>query len=308
VVQGGHASPWTFRGASPSGLPCARTDCVAKSPRPALVRAWRSKARRAGRQPALQDGRRLPPTLATSIREVLNLVVALAPDRFDDGGLRKTEGSVPRSGAADNDDLIAVRRADTVFSRLRARPYYGLLRISAVLIVAAALVAGFLQHLSIGHTPAAVPRLAEPGAIAGQPLASGLAPADAPGCAQQACTTSSASAADLAELRAYIGAGYDISGDRVRDRHGLLQGLSVTVSDDKLGYGVEISAIRSGSARANWDSVSSRPGLMVTHWVLRTRRVLWLVESTLLSDCIPRMGSRMWNLFRTGANATLLHI
>jgi hypothetical protein len=204
------------------------------------------------------------------------------------------------------DDLIWLGR-DSVVSRLSARRAR-LIQTAAAGLIGASLLATFLVRTAGKH----VPSMAPPAAVVGLSARLALIPTVASVCANNACTSSPATDEELlAGLGEFFGATYIVRGDRVRDRHGVLRGLSVCVRDIS-GDGVQLHAIESRSAPAHWTgSASLDRTVLVTGRSMHTTEGLCLVESDsepLLHEDRDANTVPLWRLAEIGAYATQLHL
>jgi hypothetical protein len=75
-------------------------------------------------------------------------------------------------------------------------------------------------------------------------------PTTASECAKIRCNSAAGSNEDRASLRRFFGSTCLVQGDQVRDRHGVLRGLSAN-ADDRQGDGLQLCAIRSPSVPAH---------------------------------------------------------
>ena len=229
---------------------------------------------------------------------VFNLVVA--PVFSGDDWLSEIDVPVPHSGS-EADDVIALGR-DSVFSRLGSRRTR-LIQV-AVGIIGAALLASFLVRAASKQVASCAP----PTAVVGLSFRSALVPTMASECAKNACTSNAATDEDLASLREFFGPTYLVHGDRIRDRHGVLRGLSASIRDSR-GDNVQVRAIWSPSAPALWTGTAGLDGTtLATRTLLQTRQGVWLVESRAVSPHCDGVTAPLWGLAEIGADAAQLHL
>jgi hypothetical protein len=219
----------------------------------------------------------------------------------DDHWLSEIEGPAPPM-VAETDDLIELGH-DSVFSRLSPRRTR--LTLAAVVgIIGAVLLANILVRTASED----VMSIAPPAAVVGLSFRSALMPTMASECARNACKSAAASGEDLASLRKFFGATYVIQGDRIRDRHGVLRGLSSSVRDGR-GDDVQLRAIRSPSAPVHWTGMAGLDGItVVTRTTVQTSQGLWLVESRAVSPICDGVTGPLWGLAEIGADAAQLHL
>jgi hypothetical protein len=179
-----------------------------------------------------------------------------------------------------------------------------LLQVATVGILGAVLLA----VLAVRTVNQEGPSLPPPAAVAGLSILSSLMPTMASECAHGGCTNEAASDEDLASLRRFLGATFWIQGARVRDRHGVLRGLSASAQDGA-GDDLELAAVSTPSVPAHWARAIDDATAQVNRRILRTTQGLWLVEYR--AEVVPWCDGvvpPLWNLAWAGANADQLHI
>ena len=223
----------------------------------------------------------------------------------DDDWLSEIEVPEPATAAEPDETLSLGRRS--AFRRLSHRRTR-LLQVAAA-IIGAVLVASYLVDTKTGPAPPPAP----PAALAGLSFGAALAPTMSSECAEDACVRTAATDEDLASVRSFFGATYLVRGHRVRDRHGVLRGVSTSMEDPSGDY-AQVHAIRSPSVPAHWAGTASIDQTVLVHrTVVKTSSDgLWLVESrTLNPDCTKTEGANtvpLWNLSEMGADAAELHL
>lgn len=237
-------------------------------------------------------------------RRWFGYLILCVPPGFsgDDDWLSEIEAPAPPD-AGETQDLVRFGR-ESIFSRMRPQRLR-LLQVAAIGIIGAVLLAVLLVRTVTEEGPPLPP----PAAIAGLSFQSSLMPTMASECAHGGCKSEAASNQDLASLRLFLGATFKIRGDRVRDHHGVLRGLSETAQDGAGEY-LQLAAISTPSVPAHWTGTGSddRTG-QVSRTILRTTQGLWLVESR--ADVPPRCDGvvpPVWNLATSGVNADQLHL
>ena len=206
------------------------------------------------------------------------------------------------AGSAEPEDLVDLRR-DTVLIRLPSLPHFRLIRAATVALVAAGLLAAFLVRAASHHAPSTLPA-----AAVGLSFRSPLVPTMATACAHDTCTSTTASDAELASLREFLGSTYIVDGDRIRDPHGVLQAATAIVWDT-FGDHVQLRAVRTATAPSQWLGHTCLDGtMMVSRTILQTPQALWLVESRAVSEQCGRVTTFLWVLAETGAGAAQLDL
>jgi hypothetical protein len=230
----------------------------------------------------------------------------MAPVLFgDDDWLSETEVSEPAT-EAEPDEILSIGRR-SAFRRLSHRRTR-LVQVAAG-IVGTVLVASYLVRVETNHAPSLPP----PAALVRLSFGAALAPTMSAECAQDACVRTAATDEDLASLRSFFGATYLVRGQRVRDRHGVLRGVSTSMEDPSGDY-AQVHAIRSPSVPAHWVGTASIDQTVLVHrTVVKTSSDgVWLVESrTLNPDCTHTEGANtvpLWNLSEMGTDAAELHL
>jgi hypothetical protein len=217
-----------------------------------------------------------------------------------DDWLSEIEVPAPQSGA-EPEDVIALSRPPR-FSRHGSRRTR-LIQLAAAALIASALLASFLVRVN-KHGPSTTP----PTAVVGLSFQSPLAPSMATACAKGACTSIAATDEDLESLREFFGPTYVVVGDRIRDHHGVLRGVSASIRDGR-GDNVQLRAIWSPSAPAHWTGTAGLDGTtMVTRTLLHIPQGMWLVESRAVSPHCDGVTAPLWGLAEIGADAAQLHI
>ena len=213
-----------------------------------------------------------------------------------------SEIEVPESQSrAEPEDVIALNRS-TLFSQAGSRRTR-LIQLAAAGLIASALLASFLVRVN-KHGPSTAP----PTAVVGLSFQSPLAPSTATACAKGACTSNPATDEDLESLREFFGPTYVAVGDRIRDHHGVLRGVSASIRDGR-GDNVQLRAIWSPSAPAHWTGTAGLDGTtMVTRTLLHIPQGMWLVESGAVSPHCDGVTAPLWGLAEIGADAAQLHI
>jgi hypothetical protein len=150
-----------------------------------------------------------------------------------------------------------------------------LLQVATVGILGAVLLA----VLAVRTVNQEGPSLPPPAAVAGLSILSSLMPTMASECAHGGCTNEAASDEDLASLRRFLGATFWIQGARVRDRHGVLRGLSASAQDGA-GDDLELAAVSTPSVPAHWARTIDDATAQVNRRILRTTqgRGSWSTE------------------------------
>jgi hypothetical protein len=215
-----------------------------------------------------------------------------------------SEIDVPEQhGGADADDLITQGRASPL-SRFGSRRIR-LIQVTAVGMIGAALLASFLVGAAGKHIASSAP----PSAVVGLPFRFALIPTMASECTKNACTSYAATDKDLASLREFFGPTYLVRGDRIRDRRGVLRGVSASIRDGR-GDDVQLRAIWSPSAPAHWTGTAGFDGgILATRTLLQTRHQgVWLVESRAVSPRCDGVTAPLWGLAEIGADAAQLHL
>jgi hypothetical protein len=190
----------------------------------------------------------------------------------------------------------------SLFSRQGSRRTR-LLQLAAAGLIASVLLASFLVRVN-QHGPSTAP----PTAIVGLSFQSPLAATMATAYAKDACTSVAASDEDLKSLREFFGPTYVVVGDRIRDHHGVLRGVSASIRDGR-GDNVQLRAIWSPSAPAHWTGTAGLDATtLVTRTLLPIPQGMWLVESRAVSPHCDGVTAPLWGLAEIGADAAQLHI
>jgi hypothetical protein len=218
----------------------------------------------------------------------------------DDDWLSEIEvPASPRAG--ETEDFIRFGHT-SIFSRMRPRRFRRL-QVAAG-IIGAVMLAVLLVRTVSREGPPQPP----PAAVVRLSFQSSLMPTMATECAHSGCTDETASDQDLASLRRFLGATFRIQGNRVRDHHGVLRGLSANAQDGA-GDDLRLSAVSTPSAPAHWVRTINYGTARISRTTLRTTQGLWLVESR--AEVAPWCNGvvpPLWNLAVAGANADQLHI
>jgi hypothetical protein len=142
------------------------------------------------------------------------------------------------------------------------------------------------------------------------PITERLSSTMAAECDRGDCNASTAGAADLAAVRALVGPKYRVSGERITDRHAILRGLNILVSDDQ-GDSLRIVAVRVEQPPPSWPQmvISSVNDLdVVNRSVVPSSSGVWLVESDAYAGCDEATFNPLRELAASGTNPDQLHV